>query len=136
MEVMTIIFLLFLLALINNGFSVADLKHFLARKTTIENNQDLEAFKRLVRKQMIQALFQIVCLGGMGIVGVVGILNNRLRLSQILLFLLLNGVIFILCVLTKKIEEKIRSFTIENDDLAKAYKFFCEYWVRKPFPNF
>ena len=136
MNFMMIIFLLFLLAMINSAFAVVDLKSFLSKNTTLKNDEDLDVFKHLVRKQMIQALFQILFIGGMGIIGVVGILNNKLSFSQFMLFLLLNGITFILGLFTKKVEEKIRSFTIEDKDLAKGYQFFCEYWVKKPFPNF
>ena len=136
MGLIYIIIFMFLLAIINNFIALADLKKFLSQRGSIKNDQDLESYKGLVRKQMVQALLQIAFLGVMGIAGLMGIIYEKLSFNEFVLFLALNVIIFILGAYTKKIEDKVRSLTVEDENLAKGYSFFSQYWVNKPFPNF
>ena len=49
---------------------------------------------------------------------------------------IINAAIIILGMYSKKIEEKVRSFKIEDEELAKEYVSVCKSWVEKPFPDF
>ena len=90
----------------------------------------------MVRRQMYGALMQIVFLGGTGALGVYGIISRRLSLGQFLLFLLLNGVLFTIGALGKRIEGRARSLPVEDEALASEYEAVCHAWIKKPLPDF
>jgi hypothetical protein len=130
------IIVLFFIATANMVIGITDVKAFLSQTGSIRTSHDLKLFKRMARKQMYQALLQIVFLGIMGMLGVIGIASRKLSLSEFLIFLLLNVIMIVLGIYGRKFENKARSFQADNDILAKEYRSVCESWVKKPFPDF
>jgi hypothetical protein len=128
-----IFFLLFFLAGINTLIATIDLKGFLSRHSTITNKLVLDEFKKLARKNMYQALVQIVLLVTAGLMGLYGIFTHQLGL---ILVIALNGAIIVLSKLTKGIEERTRSLTVDDKSLEDQYLAVCETWVGKALPDF
>jgi hypothetical protein len=125
--------LLFFLAGINTLIATIDLKGFLSRHSTITSKLVLDEFKNLARKNMYQALVQIVLLVSAGLMGLYGIFTHQLGL---LLVIALNGAIIVMSKLTKGIEDRTRSLPVDDKSLEEQYLTICETWVEKPFPNF
>jgi hypothetical protein len=127
---------LFLLGVINFIIALSSLKNFLSNTPSIKMIQDMDEFKGMVRKQMYQALLQIVILGIMGILVIAGILTGRLTFMEFLFTLGLNLIVFLLGLYGKKVEEEARSLRVEDKSLDEEYRSICYKWVKKPFPDF
>ena len=130
------ILILFVIGILNLLVGIKDLRSYLSRNSAIESASHLRAFKAMVRKQMYQALFQLAVLGLMGILGLAGILVGKLSILEFLLFLFLNGIVFILGVVCKTVEKKARSFAVKDEELAREYEHVCRSWIKSPFPEF
>lgn len=130
------ILLLFIAGILNIIIGLAGIKKFLSATLSITNTQDLQNFKDMVRQQMYQSTLQILVLGIMGITGIYGIMSKKLDFMEFILFLLLNGAIFLFGMYAKKIENQARSLNIGDETLAEEYATVCESWLKKPFPDF
>ena len=109
---------------------------FLSQNKSFNTYQDLEQFKSMVRKQMYQALVQIVFLGGMAILGIVGFLIGKMNTFEFLMFLIFNGINVGAGKYGKETERRIRTLSIENLNIRAEYNSICKRWGRKAFPNF
>jgi hypothetical protein len=130
------IIVLFVLAIINFFIANNDLKAFLARHASIDSYQSMDAFKKMVRKQMMQALLQLVLLLATGVLPIYGLFTHKITFGQFLLCILFDFVILGLGKKGKEVEEKSRSLTVNDPSLEEQYKRICETWVKKPFPDF
>ena len=130
------ILLLFALGIINLIVGVKGIRSFLSQETSIRTHQSLQSFKSMVRKQMYQALLQLIILGIMCVLGILGIINGRLNFNGTLLFLLLNVINIFAGKWGKGFEKKVRSLKVEDPNLLEEYKSVCRTWGRKPFPDF
>ncbi|MCD4846953.1 MAG: hypothetical protein K8R76_02035 [Candidatus Aegiribacteria sp.] len=130
------ILLLFVLGIINLIAGVKGIRSFLSQDSSIRTYQNLENFKSMVRKQMYQALLQLVILGTMTVIGIVGMLVGKLNFSGTLLFLTLNVINIFAGKWGKGFEKKARSLKVESPNLLDEYKSVCRTWFRKPFPDF
>jgi len=131
-----LILLLFVLALINTAIAFSAIKNFLASHTMIDSPRTFETFKQLVRRQMIQALVQVAFLLPMGFLGGYGIVTHRLTTKEFVVFLLFNGVVFLLAKMGKGNEERARSMKVIDPTLEDQYRAVCRSWVRKALPDF
>jgi len=136
MNLIVLILGFFVLGMINSVIGLMGVKGFLGRTTSIRTHQDLEAFKRMVRPQMYQALAQIGFLGAMGLLALYGIVFDKLSFMEFLLSLLLNGIVFGFGKYGEGFEKKARSLDVEDPDLKEEYTHVCVSWVGKPFPDF
>ena len=133
MSVVTLLFLVFALALVNMLAGTAGLRAFLSHTRSIASTIDLEAFKRLVRRQMFQALLQMGLLGAGLVLGIYALVKEE---AGLLLILALNGIIFASGQIGKGFEERARSLKVADPLLENRYKAVCHTWVHKPFPDF
>jgi len=125
--------LLLSLAVVNSLIAGVGVRRFLSLHPLIGNQQDLESFKEMVRRQMYQALLQIGFLGIANIVGLYGLLTHRIHL---LLIIGLDVAVIILSQGMKKTEEQARAMNVVNVALEGQYKDICETWVKKALPDF
>ena len=136
MDLMAWIILLFGIGMANMIIAFTAIQQFISRHADIENRGDLQIFKIMVRKQMYQTILQLIVLGAMGIAAAAGIITGKLSFREFIVTLILNAAIIILGMYGKKLEEKVRSYRIEDEKLAKEYISVCKSWVEKPFPDF
>lgn len=136
MSVMSWILVLFGVSLVNALAGIGGVRGFLSRNASIDSRQNLEDFEQMVRRQMYQALLQIGLLGAASILGIYGIISGRLTFVEFLVFLLLNGVNFVIGKMGKGIEDRARSLPVKEEGLSSRYETVCKTWVRKPLPNF
>ena len=130
------ILLLFVLALINAAIAFSAIKDFLASHTVIDSPRTFETFKQLARRQMIQALVQVGFLLPMGFLGGYGVVTHRLDKKEFVVFLLLNGVVFLFARMGKGNEERARSLKVLDPTLEDQYRAVCRSWLRKALPDF
>ncbi len=128
--------ILFFLGLINFIIGLNAMNKFLSQNKSFNTYQDLEQFKSMVRKQMYQALVQIVFLGGMAILGIVGFLIGKMNTFEFLMFLIFNGINVGAGKYGKETERRIRTLSIENLNIRAEYNSICKTWGRKAFPSF
>ena len=127
------VILLFVLAVVNMLLSVVQIRGFLARTTAIGDVQDLEDFKRLARRQMYQALLQLVFLLGAVGLSLYGMATKQCNLLHVLG---LSLAILAMSLISRPFERRVRSLTVEDESLAEEYEAVCESWVKKPLPDF
>ena len=130
------ILLLFVLAMINTAIAFSAGKNFLANHTTIDSPRTFATFKQLARTQMIHALVNVIFVLPMGFLGGYGIVTHRLNTKEFVVFLLLNGVIFLLAKMCKGTEERARSMKVIDPVSEDQYRAVCHSWVHKALPDF
>jgi hypothetical protein len=130
------ILLLFVAAVANQAYGLSQLQGYLAGNPKIWGERALDEFKALVRRQMIQALLQLLLLGGMGVIGLLAIVDNRLDAQGMVAFISLNLIVFALGSYGKRIEERTRSLEVTDPALAEAYQAVCRSWLAKALPDF
>ncbi|MBD3278174.1 MAG: hypothetical protein GF388_07740 [Candidatus Aegiribacteria sp.] len=128
--------ILFLAGLANLAYGVAELKEFLKYHSSISSTMDMGHFKKMVRKQMYLALAQIVILGCMALLSIIGILTGAISDTQFLLVLLMDGIIWFAGKLFKSLEKRAQNLKVEALEHRAEYTSICATWVRKPFPDF
>lgn len=133
MDITTFFIFLFILAIINTIISTLDIQKFLASNRSIKTPHNLENFKIVVRRQMYQALLQLLFLGGALLVGLYGIVTGKIGL---LLVILLNMVIIGISQISKTFEKKARSLTVLDSNLSDEYRDICNTWVKNALPDF
>jgi hypothetical protein len=133
MDLRTLLYLFFGLALVNSIVSGIAIIAFLSSTKAIRNQKDLKAFKAVARQNMYQALAQIVFLLGCIVIGIYGLVTKRIDL---VLVLVLNGVILILGMVMKRFEEKARKLPIGDQILQQDYAHAAHSWTHKAFPDF
>jgi tRNA A-37 threonylcarbamoyl transferase component Bud32 len=136
MNFMSWIFVLFLLGAINGIIGLFNVKGFLDNHSKITGPHSLEVFKKMVRQQMTQALVQIGILVPMVIIGLSGVVKNRITGTNFVLWIMLNLGIFGIGKMAKNYEDQARSLQIMDQTLEEQYKQVCESWIKKPLPNF
>jgi hypothetical protein len=136
LDFFTAILVLFVLGMVNFAVGISALGSFLKSHPRIGSIGDLEEFKQMVRRQMYQAILQIVLLGGMTVVSVIGILTDRISFVQFLSVLILDGVIWYAGKRGKKLEKKAKRLPVEAPELAKEFGSVCRSWFSRPFPDF
>ena len=136
MSLITWILFLFALGIVNLTVGVRGMRSFLSQETSIRTDQSLRSFKSMVRKQMYQAILQIIILGTMCVLGILGIINGRLNFTGFVIFLLLNVINIFAGKWGKNIEKQTRSLKVEDQKFLDEYKMICRTWIRKPFPDF
>lgn len=130
------ILLLFACGMVNFFVAVSALKKFLVINPCIDSLSNLENLKEMVRKQMYQALLQIVFFGGMGVLGVIGIISGGLSSTEFVFVLLLNGIVWAAGKSAKPTEQKAQNLSVSDPDLEDEYRSVCRTWIRKPIPDF
>jgi len=133
MSMVTWLYLIFALALVNWLVGVAALKSFLSRTPAIANAFDLESYAGLVRRHMAQALLQAFLLVAGMLLGIYVLASNQVGLLQVLA---LNGIILAAGKLGKPLEERARSLPVGDPLLEQRYRSIGITWVKKPFPDF
>jgi hypothetical protein len=136
MELMEWIVVFFSVGMVNFIIAMLGVHRFVSQYPAIRTSMDLDAFKQMVRRQMVQTLVQIVLLAGMELPGVIGIAMKKLSFNEFLLFLGLNGIIILVGLYGKVLEKKAKSLEVEDEALQPDYQHVCESWVKKPFPDF
>lgn len=127
---------LFILALANLVWGRISLKKFMEVHKRISTVMELTRFKRMVRKQMFQALLQMVLLGAMGTLSFVGILIGSIDTIQFLVVLAMNGIIIYTGNQGKSIENRARDLPVDDLELRTQYGNICRTWRLKALPDF
>lgn len=127
---------LFILALANLVWGQISVKRFMTIHKRISTMMELTRFKRMVRKQMFQALIQIILLGAMGTLSFVGILIGSIDTIQFLVVLAMNGIIVYAGNQGKSIEKRARDLPVDDLELRTEYGNICRTWRLKAFPDF
>lgn len=122
--------------MVNFSIGLTAMNKFLSQNKTFNTYQDLERFKVLVRKQMYHALLQIVFLGGMAILGIVGFIIGKISTFEFFMYLIFNGINVGAGKYGKETERRIRFLSIENLNIRAEFDSICKTWGRKAFPNF
>lgn len=130
------ILILFACGMANFFVSVSGLKKFLTLNPRIDSLSNLENLKETVRKQMYQALLQIVFLGGMSVLGVIGILTGGINFTGFVLVLVLNGIVLVAGIFGKSNEKRAQNLPVSDLNLKDEYGSVSRTWIRKPFPDF
>ncbi len=130
------IVVLFIMAMVNFAMGISAIRRFMETRPRITGHQDLSDFKAMVRRQMHQALIQIVLLGGMTVISVIGILSDRISFAQFIMVLVLDGVVWFAGKKGKSIEQRVQHLQVDDLELKEEYKSVCRTWVLKPFPDF
>lgn len=133
MSAVTWLYLVFALALANWGIAMLGLRTFLSGTRSISSPIDLEQFSGLARRQMLQALSQVVLLGAAMILGIYVLASGQAGLLPVLA---LNAIVFFAGKAGKPLEERARSLPAPDPLLAERYKAICVSWIKKPFPDF
>jgi hypothetical protein len=133
MGAQNLLYLVFAAAMVNGIIGGIAVQSFLSGKKSIATTLDLANFKAMARQQMYQALLQMGLLGGGCLIGIYGILTGKIGL---LLVIVLNGLVFIMGVVFKKVEEKARTLPVEDESLKGEYKRVCHSWLHKALPDF
>lgn len=126
-------FIAMALALVNSLLAYAGLRQFLARHPRLADRAGLDTFKQVVRRQMYQALLQLVLLGAANLAGLYGLVTGRINL---LVIIAANVVIFTLAKHFKKNEEEARSLEVDDPSLSGEYETVCDNWLKKALPGF
>lgn len=113
-------------------YAYVDLKGYLSKNAAITDDDSMEGFKVLVRKQMKLALVAVALIIPAGLVGFYGIFCADM---SFLLFLCVNGVTFGFSKVFKHAEERARLLRVD-EDLKEEYRAVCESWVKKALPEF
>ena len=111
-----------------------EIKEFLKVTPCIDDEQSLDQFKNIARRNMYAALAIIVIYGTGAIVGV--LLIFRYGLSGLIGVILTNAVVFGSGMYLSRLEKKSRSLPCATEDLAQQHQEISEKWVKKPFPDF
>lgn len=127
---------LFILALANLVWGQIGIKRFMAVHQRISTMMELTRFRRMVRKQMFQALLQMVLLGAMGTLSFVGILIGSIDTIQFLAVLAMNGIVVYAGNQGKSIEKRARDLPVDDLELRTQYGNICRTWRLKAFPDF
>ncbi len=130
------ILILFVLAMLNFTSGMMNLKKFIAQCPRITDLSQLSLFKDMVRRQMYQALLQLVLLLGMTVVSVIGILRGRLSFVQFVMVLVLDGVVFYAGKQGKELEHRVQHMTVDDAEIKVQYREIVRVWNEKPFPDF
>ena len=129
----TLIYLVFGLAVVNGVIGGLGVQAFLSRGKPIATATDLAEFKAMARRQMYQALLQMVLLGAGCLIGLYGLLTGKLGL---LLVLALNGLVFAMGMAFRGLESRARSLPVDDPELKAEYARVCNSWLHKPTPDF
>ena len=129
------VLVLFLAAGVNFFLGLRSLREFLAGTGSIESTMQLKLFKEMVKKQMYQALVQMLLLGGMSVVSVMGIVTDRISGWDFYTVLILNGAVWFAGNMAKGTEKRARNLRVSSE-LKGEYKSVCRSWVSRPFPDF
>jgi hypothetical protein len=106
---------------------------FLETTPSIRSSADLERFKELARLEMYLALAMIALLVTGLIIGLVLIREHGA--IALLPVLLVNGVVLVLGVFHKGVEERARGLPTA-DGLETDYRHICYSWNKKALPDF
>lgn len=129
----TVMYVVFGLAIVNGVIAGAGVQSFPSRGKGITTQTDLEEFKAMARRQMYQALLQMVLLGAGCVIGLYGIFTGKLGL---LLVVALNGLVFVMGTAFKGLERRARSLPVDDPGLQAEYTRVCDSWLHKPTPDF
>jgi hypothetical protein len=136
MDYFSSILVLFILGMVNFTLGTMAVRKFLETHAVIGGYGDLSDFKSMVRKQMYQALIQILLLGGMTVISVIGILTDELTFTQFVMVLVLDGIVWFAGKKGKTVEQRAQGLGVQDPELREEYKSVCRTWVIRPFPDF
>jgi len=123
------------LAIVWYLYFAARLKQFLRDTPAIASTRDLDAFKVVVKGQMVAALVQLVLLNVPWILLIYGYVRTVLHGADALYLLVPNLVVFVLGKQGKKIEGQAQNLKVADEQLQKERDRVVHIWLHKPFPN-
>jgi hypothetical protein len=110
------------------------IRAFIKKHKTIADEQVLEEFKSLVRRQMYMVYFLLFFL-------LIGFFMNIVIIVHhgflgLIVALLVNVYSFCQSQYFRRLEKKARSLKAANELLARKYHKISDTWVNKPLPDF
>ena len=115
-------------------WSTVEASRFLSLHPSIRDNDSLEAFKSLARRNMIGALVYLV-VGAASIYA--ALLVVRAHGSEGLAIVAsMYGVVFLLGLNLLRLERRARQLSCSDESLAEAHKSVGISWRRKALPDF
>lgn len=131
-----LVLILFLAVIVNLALAQRDLRGFLREHRRIASSVELQSFMGMVRKQMYQALVQIVLTVGMGVLSVLGILLGKISGFQFLIIIVLNAIVVWAGRRGKEVEHRARNLPADDPELKRQHSDICHSWRFRAFPDF
>lgn len=125
---------IYIWALGNAFVSGNAIERFLKATPSIDDPSALDRFKAIARRNMFQALLQIVLLGAGMIAGVLLILRHGF--FGLLGVLVANAVVFAVGKRYGKLEEQARNLPAGTEAIRAEHRRISETWVKKALPDF
>jgi len=113
----------------------SELKQFLSRVPQLRSQEDLDEYRRMAGRQMYAALIQIVVLGTPFILFMYGVFKGYFNCIHVLLYLALNGALFMVSMMIKQIELQVRQLPAANEAIAAERDRIVHIWRTKALPN-
>jgi hypothetical protein len=113
----------------------SELQRFAASTTAIASTIDIERLKEVVARQMYAALVQIVLLAAPTVVFFYGLFRGVLEVSDVVYIILPSAVVIVLASIYKKVESRVRTMSVTDDELRRQRDAIVETWVKRPLPD-
>jgi hypothetical protein len=123
------------LGAVNSIYHARVLRNYVRRTQIIQDVQGLAEFQKIVARQMLAALVQLVLVVVPLVLYFVGILTQVFRFKDIA-FVIIPGVILMaLGYVFKKVETKACRIPAANEDLDEQRLAVISTWRKKPLPD-
>ncbi len=132
---LTVIIVLQLTGLVYCLIFIRKFTNFLNLVSRIQNDLDMEEFKKLVKENMYAALANIVFLGGSWILYFIGYFIKILNIVDFVFILIPAVLIVIFSLKLKTLEKKLQNLSADSPTLEDERDRVVDIWLHKPFPN-
>ncbi len=126
--------LVYALVIVAILYARREVNQFLRQHDVIANSSDLEAFKRLARRNM-KAVFPLAALffAGMGLTAQLIIQH---RVIGFVTILLVNGLVVGSALALNRVEKQARELSCSDPALESEYRRILESWLNDSWPRF
>jgi len=112
-----------------------ELKRFLEAVPMLVSPYHLEQYKRVVARQMVAALVQIVILALPPVAYFVGLALGALRLPDVLYVIVPSAVVLLVALMVRPTELRARTIPTADPELERQRDRIVEAWLTKPLPD-
>jgi hypothetical protein len=116
-------------------FGHVSLLRFAGRVKTLATQDDLEAFKRMAKTQMILALAVIPFIGIPAFLYGFGLFTGALSLSDLLFVLIPSGIVIVYSLVMKSTERKVKETPAADEDMLRERDRIVGVWMEKMLPD-
>lgn len=123
------------IALIVASMSAWELRRFLAETPSLASPDDMARFKRIVGRNMYQALLMLGVVAGGGIVVLVGLVLRWTTWTELFIVLGQAIVFSLLAMWLKSLESKVKSLRATQPELEAERDRIVKVWTSAMFPD-